>query len=78
MPVTACWAATLWSVAVGQELVRDPDAEDDDEQRPEVQAAEPVEAGVELPPRLACGRLAHGRHVNPLTDIRMDTHSSGG
>ena len=33
----------------GQELVRHPDAEDDDEQRPEVQAAEAVEAGVELP-----------------------------
>ena len=62
----------------GQELVRDPDAEDDDEQRPEVQAAEPVEAGVELPPRLARGRLAYGRHFKSSDLFRMATLSSGG
>ena len=49
MPVTACWAATLWSVDVVRNWSGTQSAEDDDEQGPQVEAAEAVKAGVELP-----------------------------
>ena len=76
MPVIACSPATLCRVVIGEERVRDPQRVDQDEQRPDVDAAEAVEAQPHRQAPARRSRLAGYRVVRGIDRRDADAHDA--